>query len=382
MISRGLYLHVPLCVSKCLYCDFYSLPLAADVAAKYLEAVVQEIRLKGELWGGPVQTVYFGGGTPSCLSLTQVANILGECGRFFTQSPDCEVTFEVNPATADLDYLRALAALGVTRLSIGLQSATPTRLMALGRSHTCEDFFRLVRESQAAGFGNFSVDAMYGLPGQTTGEYLETLETIVNTGAPHVSVYSLQVEPNTPLAGQVASGQVALPTDDAVADMMLAGREYLLAQGFLHYELSNFARAGYESAHNTIYWRNEEYIGLGPGAASYIAGRRLSNVPNLDDYAHTLGRGRLPVHYCEHLPVARQMGETMMLGLRMLQEGVSRERFAARFGCDPVEVYSPVIARFVRQGMLEVTTRSVRLTAAGFPLASQIQMQFLDSFPT
>ena len=381
MKSRGLYLHVPLCASKCLYCDFYSLPVAEDVAAKYLESVVQEIALRGKLWGGAVQTIYFGGGTPSCLSLTQVATILWECSRFFTWPRGCEVTFEINPNRLGIDYLRGLKSLGITRLSVGLQAIQPHHLVLLQRLHTASDFSRLSEDIRNAGFDNYSIDALYGFPEQTLTDYLHTLQAIVASGAKHVSAYALQLEPHTPLAHAVAEGVLSIPEEDEVADMMLAGRDYLLAQGFSHYELSNFAAPGFESRHNNLYWRNEEYIGLGPGAASYIAGRRCSNVADLDHYARTLGLGRLPVHYCERLQAPRQMGETMMLGLRMLWEGVNRERFAERFGCDCVDAYSQIIARFVRMGFLEVTPHAVRLTAAGMPIASQIQMSFLD-FPS
>lgn len=377
MTGRGLYLHVPLCASKCLYCDFYSLPVTEDVADKYLEAVVQEIVLRGEMWGGRIQTVYFGGGTPSCLSLTQVATILKECSRFFTWGRDCEVTFEVNPNRLGLDYLRGLKSLGVTRLSVGLQAIQPQHLVLLRRRHTARDFYCLCEDIRCAGFDNYSIDALYGFPEQTLADYVHTLQAIVASGAKHVSAYALQLEPHTPLAHAVAEGILSIPEEDEVADMMLAGRDYLVAQGFSHYELSNFAAPAFESRHNSLYWRNEEYIGLGPGAASYIAERRCSNVADLDRYAYTLGQGCLPVYYCERLEPARQMGETMMLGLRMLQEGVNRGRFVERFGCDCVDVYSQIVERLVRHRLLEVTPQAVRLTAAGFPLASQIQMQFL-----
>lgn len=197
-------------------------------------------------------------------------------------------------------------------------------------------------------------------------------------GAPHVSVYALQVEPFTPLADLVAQGEVALPTDDLVADMMLAGGEYLEAQGFLHYEFSNFARANCQSQHNIIYWHNEEYIGLGPSAASYIGGRRSVNVPDITQYALSLNAGRLPVQTCELLTGEKAMSETIILGLRLLDEGVNRGRFSRRFGRDCVEVYSSVMAKLVGQGLLEVTEEAVRLTARAFPLANQILIKFLS----
>ena len=377
MKSRGLYIHVPLCASKCLYCDFYSVPATEEVVVQYLEALVKEIRLKGEVWGGPVNTVYFGGGTPSSLSLRQVGTILGECNRFFTWGPSSEVTFEMNPNRLGLDFLRGLKSLGVTRLSVGLQTAEPRHLRLLQRTHTVDDFMRLSENIGSAGFGNYSVDALYGFPGQTLDEHLSTLQTIVAAGAQHVSCYGLQLEPHTPLALEVARGNLFLPPEDEVADMMLAGRDYLAARGFAHYELSNFAAAGYESEHNTIYWRNEEYIGLGPAASSYIDKRRFSNMADLGRFRSLSSAGRLPIVTCEMLTGPAEMGETMMLGLRMLREGVNRERFSRRFGCDCVEVFSQVISRLVAQGLLEVTAETLRLTERGFPLANRVQMEFL-----
>ncbi len=377
MKSRGLYIHVPLCASKCIYCDFYSLPLADEVVTQYLNALTREIQLKGEIWGGPVTTVYLGGGTPSCLSLGQVAAILKECNRFFTWQHGSEMTFEINPGTISKGYLRGLKNLGITRLSVGLQTTAPRHLAILRRRHTVGDFIRVSENIAGAGFVNYSVDALYGLPGQTLAEHLSTLQAIVAAGAKHVSVYGLQVEPNTPLAQAVAQGKITLPAEDEVADMMLGGRDYLLSQGFSHYELSNFAINGYQSEHNAIYWRNEEYVGLGPAASSYIKRRRMSNAADLARYGSLLTANRLPVAACEQLDGLWEMGETMMLGLRMLSEGVNRERFRRRFGCDCVEVYSAFIAKFVAQGLLEVTPETVRLTTRSFPLANQVQMAFL-----
>ncbi len=239
------------------------------------------------------------------------------------------------------------------------------------------DFYRISENIASVGFGNYSVDALYGFPKQTLDEYLCTLKLIVSAGANHVSSYALQLEPHTPLAVEVAQGNLTLPTEDEVADMMLAGRDYLVAQGLSHYELSNFAAERYESEHNTIYWKNEQYIGLGPGASSYIRGRRFSNVANLAHYATRLNANCLPVVACEQLARLQEMGETMILGLRMLREGVNRERFHQRFGCDCVQLYNRVVSKFVAQGLLEVTAEAMRLTARGFPLANRVQMEFL-----
>lgn len=376
-VPRGLYIHVPLCKSKCVYCDFYSLPESDALAAAYVESLLAEIKLKGQIWGGPVETVYFGGGTPSCLSLEQAAAILKECGRFFSWCQDAEVTFEINPGTVDAEYLRGLRALGVNRLSIGLQAHQDHHLLRLGRAHHVADFSHAVESVQRAGFSNFSVDAIYGLPEQTLQEYLKTLACITESGATHVSVYALQVEPNTPLYSEVAEGRIVVPDEDLVAEMMLTGRELLLARGYVHYEISNYALPGHYARHNTLYWRNHDYVGLGPGASSYIAGRRFSNIPDLATYSLLVRDARMPVAACERVKQAEAMAETMMLGLRMLDEGVNRTEFARRFGRDPVEVYGAEIEKHLALGLLDVSGSSVRLTSRGFPIASQVQISFL-----
>lgn len=374
---RGLYIHVPLCRSKCAYCDFYSLPAIKARAEMYVESVLGEIKLKGQLFGGPVDSVYFGGGTPSCLLAEQVAAVLKECGRFFSWGESAEVTFECNPGTVDAKYLTSLKRLGVNRLSLGLQAAQDHHLKGLGRAHLFADFLRAVRDIRQAGFVNFNVDAMYGLPRQTLSEYLETLNEIIESRAPHVSAYALQVEPGTPLAADVANGRVMVPEEDYVAEMMLAGREYLLKRGYVHYEISNYALPNYFARHNTIYWQNQEYVGIGPVAASYLDGRRFTNVADLTAYREILQKDRLPVACCEQVSATVAMAETMMLGLRMLDEGVNRGEFANRYGQDPVEAYPAVIQKHLEQGLIEVSDTSVRLTCRGFPVASQVQMSFL-----
>ena len=373
----GLYVHVPFCLSKCHYCDFYSLRHNLADEEAYVSALLHEIDLKGMLWGQAADTLYFGGGTPSTLRLKSLELMLEALDRNFPRAMPSETTFEVNPGTVQATDFVLLRKLGINRLSIGLQSHLDSQLSLLGRPHNLADFHNTVRALKSAGFRNFSVDALYGLPGQTLGDYLATLDFIVSTGATHVSAYALQIEPGTQFALLEQQGRLVVSDEDQVADMMLMGRDFLCERGFGHYEISNFALPGYESKHNMLYWRNRNYLGFGPSAASFVGQRRSVNVADIDSYGRALGQGRLATSACEKLTRPLEMAETMILGLRMIEEGVNRAQFALRFGIDPLDYYGEQIATGVLQGLLQVDDKTLRLTAKGFPLASQVQMAFL-----
>lgn len=370
-------MHVPFCLSKCAYCDFYSCQMSAEGVAVYLQGLKRELKVKGELWGGLVDTVYLGGGTPSILDTEVMAAVLAECGRFFPWSFSAEVTLEANPGTVSKCSLARMYALGINRLSIGLQAAQAHHLTRLGRIHGLTAFYEAMRNAQEVGFTNISVDAMYGLPRQTTAEYIETLACICNSGATHVSAYALQVEPHTPFYIQWEQGELVVPADEEVAEMMLAGREYLLSRGFEQYEISNFAKPGSASCHNLTYWRNQPYIGLGPSAASYVNGRRFVNVSDLTSYSNLLQGHRLPVASCEHLGRHTEMAETAILGLRLLNEGIDLRLFYERFGVNAIEHFEEPISHWEQQGYLLVDELSIRLTLKALPVASQVQMSFL-----
>lgn len=343
----------------------------------YVEALVREVNLRGSLWGGKLNTFYCGGGTPSCLEPELLAAVLKECGRFFSWDSNTEFTLEANPGTINSRYLESIRSLGINRLSIGLQAAQDGHLRRLGRGHSVADCARALEDARAAGFNNISVDAIYGLPQQTCADYMDTLDFIVLSGAEHVSVYALQVEPNTPFYELWSQGKLTVPDDDVVAEMMLMGRDFLLKRGYGQYEISNYALPGFESRHNITYWRNQEYLGLGPSAASYINGRRFVNVADLTAYTSKLAVGQLPLASCECLDQERGMAETVILGLRLLNEGVNRRSFMDRYGVDPLTHYQQVIEKWRDLGYLEVTSELIRLTAKAVPVASQIQLSFL-----
>jgi oxygen-independent coproporphyrinogen-3 oxidase len=374
---KGLYVHVPFCRRKCAYCDFYSVPVSQPQIALFMEGLSHELALKGRLWGGTVDSVYFGGGTPSSLEVEQVATALTECGRYFYWSGETEITCEVNPGTVDYEYLRALRSLGVNRLSIGLQSSSDELLCTLGRVHGYTDFLETYCAARRAGFDNISVDVMYGLPGQEIGDYLSTLKDVVDLGAEHVSAYSLQLEEGTLLHARHGLGEGILPEESAVVEMLLLGREYLLSRSYGHYEVSNYCLEGRESRHNLLYWHNEEYVGLGPGAASFVAGRRFLNVADLALYHKSLVHGKLPTVQCERLDEKGHRSESAILALRLLREGIDRQRFLQRYGVDPLEEFAEAIDYWHHAECLKVTSDRVILTKKGLLWLNRIQESFL-----
>ena len=377
----GIYIHIPYCVKKCAYCDFVSFAepeaIGADVGLLRREIVLSAQRLPKP---GRVETVFFGGGTPSLLSGEQMAAILDALRDHYPIDADAEITTECNPGTADGERLAAYRAAGVNRLSIGLQSADDGLLAAIGRIHTCARFLTTVESAVDAGFSNINVDVMHGLPGQTEAQYLATLEMVCALeGITHVSAYALILEQGTPLYRAVRAGRVQLPDEDAVADMQDAGMAYLSERGFLRYEISNFAREGYACRHNLNYWRNGEYLGLGVAAhgAMHIDGvwTRRANVETVGAYAAALRADRLPVQETLTPVCAEEMFETVMLGLRTVR-GVSLPDFKERFGISLFDAYPDAVAELRQLGWTSETADAFSLNARGLDLQNEALLLF------
>ncbi|HIU94643.1 MAG TPA: radical SAM family heme chaperone HemW, partial [Candidatus Aphodomorpha intestinavium] len=346
----GVYFHIPFCVRKCAYCDFvsYAQPERAEGYAALLE---REIALASKRLPVPaaVETVFFGGGTPSLLSGGALSGVLDALRARYPVAPDAEITVECNPGAVDAARLAAYRAAGVNRLSVGLQSADGALLAAIGRIHTYEQFERTMALARDAGFDNINVDVMHGLPGQSAAAYLDTLARVcARPDVRHVSAYALILEEGTPLFERVRAGRAALPDEDAVADMQDAGMAYLAAHGFTRYEISNFARAGFSCRHNLNYWNNGEYLGF--GAAAHGAQRvdgvwtRRENHPALETYAGAVCAGRLPARQVRAIGRDEEMFETVMLALRTVA-GLPLRAFSARFGVSLYEAYPQAVAR-------------------------------------
>jgi oxygen-independent coproporphyrinogen III oxidase len=340
---RGLYVHVPFCVRKCSYCDFYSLPGRVDCAGAYVQAVTRESRQYGGL---SFQTMYLGGGTPSLLGGRHLKDLIDGLRKALDLSVLAEATIEVNPESADSELLKAAGEAGMNRVSIGVQSLSDCELKSAGRIHTAAQAVEAVRLAVTLGFNSVSADLIVGLPCQTWPSLHESIETLLRTGIEHLSLYCLSLEEDTPLAKSAPS---ELPSDDEQAALFEQASAFLAGRGLVHYEISNFAVKGRECLHNLNYWRNGEYVGLGPAAASHIGGRRFRNRPDLDAY---LDDPTGLAERVEELNARDRAGEEAMLRLRLLGEGVETGDLIARFGRDNVGALIGRLEQMAARGML------------------------------
>ena len=399
----ALYVHVPFCRSRCAYCDFNTYAGLETLMQAYVAAVCREIEAAGERWGHlTVPTVYFGGGTPSLLPLDLLSKLFRALRSAFHVSRHAEITLEANPGTVTPAYLRRLRDLGVNRLSLGVQSAHDDELCILGRIHTWAQAVETVEAARAAGFDNLSLDFIFGLPTQTLSRWRETLKAALSLGPEHLSLYGLSVEEGTPLEQRIASGELPPPDEDVAAEMYELAEEVLAGAGFFHYEISNWAKANLQSLtsnlqfpmwwpkpetlsehispyvcrHNLVYWRNERWLGVGAGAHSWLDGRRWANVRHPREYIAAQERGDTPVAEVEEIDHRLEMGETMMMGLR-LAEGVRASAFEARFGKAVEGVFGKELRELDYLGLLEWDSHAARLTARGRLLGNQVFVRFV-----
>ena len=373
MKELGLYLHIPFCRQKCLYCDFCSFPKPeAELVASYVDALCRDIeRYADRCRNRLVDTVYFGGGTPTLLPISEFEKIFSSLAKSFSISDNAEISSECNPATADREYLSALRSLGVNRLSVGLQSANENELRALGRIHTYSDFVELYRNARDAGFENISADLMYGIPEQTQESFKKTLFELVYLAPEHISAYGLKVEEGTPF-GKMAD-RLILPDEDIEYEMYVDCTNYLLKNGYAKYEISNFARAGFESRHNIKYWKGDDYIGLGVSAHSYFEGVRYSNSRDIKGYI----AGADITDEKRKIPPSEQMTEYTMLGMRM-SEGVDILEFRKRFGVDFDSVYGEKLKKYIDGGYVLANDKCRAFSDKGFFVSNFILSDILE----
>lgn len=383
-MGLGIYIHIPFCLAKCAYCDFVSFAGRRDLFVPYVHAVRQEI------WSSPTpapsadeeprsaETLYIGGGTPSILPPELLAPLIQAVERHFPLSEDAEITVEVNPGTVEAARLRALRALGVGRLSIGVQSFLDQELRLLGRVHTSEEAAASIALARDAGFENINIDLIFGLPRQTPAEWDVSLDRALAFRPAHISLYALSVEEGTPLAGRIAAGELPPPDDDIAAEMYERAEDRIAEAGYRHYEISNWALPGYESRHNLGTWRNQPYLGFGAAAHSHLGRRRWWNTPDPEEYIRRVEAGASPVQGSEELDDAAAMGETMILGLRLLEEGVTIEPFRRRFGLTPWEAFPRELRELERQELVEGLPDRIRLTRRGRLLGNQVFMRFVS----
>jgi len=384
---HSLYVHVPFCRSKCAYCDFNSYARQERLIPAYVDALLCEATLWAEPGAaGRIETLYFGGGTPSLLPIAQTERLNDGLRQHFDVAADAEVTTEANPESADAAYLVALRRLGVNRLSLGVQSFDDVELRFLGRIHDAARAEEAYRAARNAGFDSVSIDLIFGLPDQGVAQWRRTLDRAIALGPDHLSLYALTVEGGTPLARRIARGRCAEPDPDVQADMYTSSSERLAGAGYEQYEISNWARPGHRCRHNLTYWRGEPYLGLGAGAHSYVGGYRLANerrpqryieFVRASDSTRPLVPAKRPYVESVELPDAeREMSDAVILGLR-LTEGVSMAALGRRFGIDPAERYGREIGELEALGLLESIDGRIRLTERGRLLGNEAFQRFL-----
>lgn len=369
--SLGIYIHIPFCRSKCEYCDFYSLGGAIDhqVSDEYLQALANHIKEVGRLSPAyVVDTVYFGGGTPSFFGAENLDKILDEIQKRFHMSPDPEITLEANPDSVNKKDLRRLVRSGFNRISIGVQSCENDMLKKLGRPHTFEQSKEAMRLAREAGFTNISLDLMYGLPGQTKEMWRQTVETVLKMKPEHLSCYALKVEEGTPMF--FYKDNCGIPDDDTQADMYLEACAMLRERGYHHYEISNFAKPGFESKHNLKYWNGGEYIGFGPNAASDYAGKRSSIVRDLRKYIDGIMNKGAILTECDTIALRDRAGEYIMLRLRT-SKGISADEYEKNY-LMPFEPLETLLRRLEKHGFAEKNSDRWRLTEKGWLVSNEI----------
>jgi len=413
--SVALYVHFPFCSKRCTYCDFNTYVGLRELIPAYAEALCREIETAGERWNAlGVSTIYLGGGTPSLVPLDLLAGLFDAVHGAFHVSSDPEITIEANPGTVTSAYLRGLRGLGINRLSLGVQSTHEDDLRMLGRIHTWRDTVKSFESARKAGFDDISFDLMFGLPGQTEGRWEKTLGTALDLEPRHLSLYDLTLEEETLLARQITSGMLSAPEEACAAAMYEVSERILAAAGFFHYEISNWARVedrGREEnrlpsawwpvepdvdrksseaisphvcRHNLTYWQNQPWLAVGAGAHSWFEQRRWVNFYHPEDYvAAWIGDGPsvsgdpfAASQSVEKISKSLEMGETMMLGLR-LAEGVSNERFETRFGKPLTEVFGCELENLRDQGLLTWDGSVARLTQRGRLLGNRVFERFI-----
>lgn len=378
MENCGLYIHVPFCVRKCNYCDFLSMPFSEELAQNYRLALFSEMELLSKKYNHPaLQTIYLGGGTPTCLKGEALAEIITHVRACFPiQGPAAEITCEVNPATVDESDLLAMREGGINRLSIGVQAFQDRLLRDLGRIHDVNAVLQTVRQARIAGFSNINLDLIFAIPGQSADDWRDSLDAALALEPEHLSLYNLKIEEGTPFYRDYEEGRL-IPVDEEVDLWMYeeAIRRLKLA-GLAQYEISNFARPRRMSKHNLRYWHYQPYLAAGPGAHGFDGVQRYANTGDLREYLVKIRQGELPCSEVFDLSVQDQMEEFMMMGLRLM-EGVSLDEFARRFGTPLLQIYEPQVDKLIRLGLVELQAGRLRLTEAGIPLGNQAFLEFL-----
>ncbi len=374
---KAAYIHIPFCEQICHYCDFNKVFLKNQPVDQYVETVLMEIQRTGESTGyEALRTLYIGGGTPTALSAAQLERLLSGISAHLPLEQIEEWTVEVNPDSSEQEKLEVMKAYGVNRLSIGAQTFEPELLKAIGRTHSANSVFEAIERSRAVGFSNLSIDLMFGLPGQTPELFAGTIQQAIALGIEHISAYSLKVEAKTVFYNLQRKGKLSLPPEDDEVQMYEQLRTISEANGLRQYEISNFARRGFESQHNRIYWDNEEYFGFGAGAHGYVNGTRYQNHGPIAKYINAVREGRPPYLQKHDVTEIERLEEAMFMGLRLV-DGLNERRFQQRYGYSFFELYRQEINELIAKKLLAYEQGALKLTEKGLLLGNEVFEKFI-----
>jgi putative coproporphyrinogen dehydrogenase len=376
-----LYVHIPFCEKKCLYCDFLSFSAEDDLHKAYVDKLIEEIRVQAKNYSDyQISSIFIGGGTPSVIKAVYISNIMSAIYEAFIVESLAEVTIECNPGTVDIDKLLVYKQSGINRISVGLQSSVDKELQHLGRVHTYADFLYSYEKIRESGYKNVNIDLMSALPWQTLDSWKSTLKKVVMLKPEHISAYSLIIEEGTEFSKIYGSpeGRKFLPTEEVEREMYHSTIDILKNYGYERYEISNYAKPGYESKHNIGYWTGEEYLGFGIGASSYVYGRRFHVEKDIKKYLDiNMKRDIMPLYQNIHeLSTKEKMEEFMFLGLR-LTKGVLVTDFYDRFGMELIDVFEKPIQKNISFGLLKYENLYLRLTDKGLDLSNRVMGDFL-----
>lgn len=381
MNKLGIYVHIPFCKQKCYYCDFVSYSKNEDKVERYIEALKKEIKEESKIIDKEkyiIDTIYIGGGTPSFIDETCISEIIYEIRQNYNIEKEAEITIEVNPGTVNEEKLKKYNEIGINRLSIGLQSTNNELLKQIGRIHTYEEFINTYNLARKIGFKNINVDLMLGLPNQTLKDIENSIERVINLKPEHISFYSLIIEENTPIEKMIEQKVLALPNEETEREMYWNAKKMLEENNYIHYEISNFAKKGYESKHNLNCWNQKDYLGFGVAAHSYFENRRYCNIDDIEEYCKNIEENSINKNrdICEVQTEEEKKKEYMLLGLRKI-EGIDIQEFKNKFVENPIYAFHKELEKLVNKDLIEIDLNQIKLTKKGLDFANLVWEEFV-----
>ena len=374
----GLYIHVPFCAQKCYYCDFNSYKINSNQKKEYLINIEREMKFyKEEFKDKCFDTVFFGGGTPSILTVSELKELVNNINENFNIKDDAEITIECNPGTINREKLEAMKKMGINRLSIGLQATQNYHLKSIGRIHTYEEFEKNYYDALDIGFENINIDLMYALPNQKTQEWKDTLDKIIKLNPSHISAYSLILEEGTKLYDMYQNKEFELLDEDTDINMYNYTIDTLKRHGYNQYEISNYSKENLECKHNIIYWKCDNYLGLGPGASGFIGDTRYSNIEDICEYNKCIMQNIRPVSEEIELTKKDKIEEFIFMGLRM-NEGINIDVFKERFDTDFYDIYQEVMDKLIKRELVRFDGKNISLTQKGREISNSVFIEFLN----